>query len=292
MNSMTGYGRACGRDRKHCIEVELRSVNHRFLTLKQSLPEGLARREREIERMVRARMSRGSLSLVVSIKAAGGSGPALPDLGVLRACYRRLEGARKALGMEGPLGMRDLLAVPTLWSPPSGSADSSGLWRRVKPLVERAMEALAASRAREGASIARDLSARLDSIEGLLRRIEARAPLCVESYQKRLDERIRTIMSKKGIDAAPVDVVKEIALYADRCDVSEEVQRLRAHAEEFRKVLRSKGQSGRRLEFIVQEMGREANTIASKGNDAEISSCAVEMKTQLEKIKEQVENVE
>ncbi len=291
MNSMTGYGRASRRDRQCDIEVELRSVNHRFLALKQSLPDGLTRHEPEIEQRVRARLERGSLNLTVSIKAGEDARPALPDLKVLRDCHRRIEQARKSLGLAGPVEMRDLLAIPTLWSAP-GAAAASGLWPRVRPLVDEALEALAASRAREGAAIARALRSHLAAIEGHLRRVEARGPASLEAYRRKLDERIQAILAQKGLEAAPVDVAKEVAMHADRCDVSEEIQRLKAHTAEFRKMTAAKGQIGRRLEFLTQEMGRETNTIASKGNDAEISSAAVAIKAELEKIKEQAENLE
>jgi uncharacterized protein (TIGR00255 family) len=291
MNSMTGYGRASRRDRKFDVEVEVRSVNHRFLALKQNLPEGLSRHETEIDQTVRARLERGSLNLSVSIKAGGDSRPVLPDLKALRDCHHRLEQARKSLRLPGAVEMRDLLAVPSLWSAP-GAAAASDLWPRVRPLVVEALDALAASRAREGTAIARALRSHLAAIEGHLRRVEARGPASLEAYRKKLDDRIQAILAQKGLEAAPVDVAKEVAMHADRCDVSEEIQRLKAHTAEFRKMTAAKGQIGRRLEFLTQEMGREANTIASKGNDAEISSTAVAIKAELEKIKEQAENLE
>lgn len=291
MNSMTGYGRASRRDRKFDIEVEVRSVNHRFLALKQCLPEGLSRYEPEIEQAVRSRLDRGSLNLTVSVRTAADSRPALPDLKILRDCHRRLEQARKALRLPGAVEMRDLLAIPSLWSAPNAAA-APDLWPRVRPLVDEALDALAAARAREGAAIARALRGHLSAIEKHLRRVEERSPASLEAYRRKLDDRIQAILAQKGLEAAPVDVAKEVAMHADRCDVSEEIQRLKTHTEEFRKLTDSKGQIGRRLEFLTQEMGREANTIASKGNDAEISSAAVAIKAELEKIKEQAENLE
>jgi uncharacterized protein (TIGR00255 family) len=291
MNRMTGYGRASRRGRKFDLEVEVRSVNHRFLALKQSLPEGLSRHEAEIDQAVRSRLGRGSLSLTVSVKAEGDSRPTLPDLKALRECHRQLERARKALRLPGAVEMRDLLAVPSLWSAP-GAAAASDLWPQVRPLVDEALDALAASRAREGAAIARTLRTHLSAIEAHLLRVEERGPASLEAYRKKLDDRIQAILAQKGLEAGPVDVAREVAMHADRCDVSEEIQRLKTHTAEFRKLIASKGQIGRRLEFLTQEMGREANTIASKGNDAEISSAAVAIKAELEKIKEQAENLE
>jgi uncharacterized protein (TIGR00255 family) len=292
MNSMTGFGSASRRSRGLDLEVEIRSVNHRFLSLKQNLPEGFGRVEGEIESLVRARIGRGSVTVSVSVKAASGPGAPLPDLATLRATARRLREIGRALGLKGELTFSDLLSIPSLWEESRTDGPAAELWPRVRPLVARAVDRLAASRAREGAKIARDLQARLAAIEERLDRIEERAPEVVASYERKLEERIGTLLSQKGIDGARADVLKEVALHADRVDISEEIQRLRAHIGEFRKILGLKGQVGRRLDFLTQEMGRETNTILSKGNDTRISALGVEIKTELEKIKEQVENVE
>jgi uncharacterized protein (TIGR00255 family) len=292
MNSMTGFGRASSRDRKFDIEVELRSVNHRFLALKQNLPEGLGRCESDIEQMVRGSVSRGSVSLGVTVKSAGEDRPRLPDPEALRDVAARLRQTQKALKLKGEIGIGDLLQVPTLWGSSSAEAPREELWPRVKKLLADALKALVAHRAREGKAIEKDLRARLATIEARLETVKVRVPAVVEGYQKRLDDRIQTLLRQKGIEAAQVDIVKEVAIHADRCDVSEEAQRLTAHLAEFRKILSGEGQVGRRLDFLTQEMGRETNTIASKGNDASISACAVEVKAELEKIKEQVDNLE
>jgi len=289
---MTGFGRAASRDRTFDIEVEVRSVNHRFLSLKQNLPEGLARCEGDVEQLVRGALARGSVSLSVTLKSAGKDRPRLPDLKLFKEYAQRLREVQKALKLKGDLELGDLLAVPTLWSSSNEEEAGPELWPKVKKLVSEALADLSACRAREGEAVGRDLRARLSAIEKRLETVRERVPAVVEAYQKRLDERIQTILRQKGIEAAPLDIVKEVAIHADRCDVSEELQRLTAHIAEFRKIIAGEGQVGRRLDFLTQEMGRETNTIASKGNDAAISACAVEMKAELEKIKEQVDNVE
>jgi uncharacterized protein (TIGR00255 family) len=291
MNSMTGFGHAALRDRGLDLEVEIRSVNHRFLLVKLAVPDGLSRFETEIEQLVRSALARGSVNVGVTVRSAEGAPPALPEPGALKAVARALREARKALKLEGDLTMADLLAVPGLWQD-RGDASLEPHWPKLRKLVGKALEALSSARAREGEAIGRDLRARLDAIEGHVERIRTRVPLVIEAYQKRLEERIRQLLEQRGMDAARPDVLKEVALHADRCDTSEECQRLKAHVEEFRKILASKGPVGRRLDFLAQEMGREINTTASKGNDAEISLRAVEMKAELEKIKEQVENLE
>jgi uncharacterized protein (TIGR00255 family) len=292
MNSMTGFGSASLRDRRLDIDVEVRSVNHRFLTLKQSLPDALARSENEIEQMVRSRLGRGSVTVSVSVKSSRvDDGPPLPDLKTFKAAAKHLREIQKALGLKGEIKMEDLLAIPSLWN--NGvSEPSEELWPRVKKLLAKALDQLVETREREGAKISDALGGHLQTIEGRLVKVQSRVPNVVEAYQKRLDDRIQQLLTQRGLEAAKVDIVKEVAIHADRCDTSEEIQRLRAHIGEFRKIVAQKGQVGRRLDFMTQEMGRETNTIASKANDGEIAASAVEMKAELEKIKEQVENVE
>jgi len=292
MNSMTGFGSASQRDRRFDVEVEVRSVNHRFLTLKQSLPEELSRREGELEQLVRERLTRGSLTLSVTVKAAADDADLLPDLARLKETAKRLRGVQKALGLKGELSLEDLLSVPSLWRDGGPSIPDEELWPKVKKLAEKALDQLVATRGREGRTIEKDLEGRLRTIESCADRVTNRVPAVVDAYQRKLDERVRALLAQKGLEVAKADLAKEVAVYADRCDISEEVQRLKAHTAEFRKVMATQGPIGRRLDFLTQEMGREANTIASKGNDAEISANAVEIKSELEKIKEQVENVE
>ena len=292
MNSMTGFGSATHRHRRLDIEAEMRSVNHRFITLKQSLPNGLSRHESDIDEMIRKRLNRGSVTLSVSVKSRQPMAPSLPNLKALRETCEGLRKIRKTLGLKGDVHLADLMSVPGLWADAQSREPQADLWPRVRKLVAEALNALVAMREREGATIERDLQARLSGIEERLDRIRVRTPLVTASYEKRLDDRVQAILTQKGLEVAKPDLAKEVALHADRCDISEELQRLGAHAQEFRKILKIKGQVGRRLDFLTQEMVRETNTIASKGNDAEISACAVEIKAEIEKIKEQVENVE
>ena len=291
MNSMTGFGSASLRDRRMDIDVEVRSVNHRFLTIKLSVPDALSRHESEIEQLVRGRLGRGSVTVSVSVKSPRSAEPSLPDLKTFKAYAKQLKDVQKALGLKGEIRMEDLLAIPSLWSNGAAEPDED-LWPKVKKLLPKALDQLVATREREGEKIATAFQNHLQGIEGRLGRVQSRVPVVVESYQKRLDDRIQQLLAQRGLEAAKLDIVKEVAIHADRCDTSEEIQRLRAHIGEFRKITAQKGQLGRRLDFLTQEMGRETNTIASKANDGEIAACAVEMKAELEKIKEQVENVE
>ena len=291
MNSMTGFGSASLRERRMDIDVEVRSVNHRFLTIKISVPDSLSRWEAEIEQLVRARLGRGSVTVSVSVKTPRDPETSLPDVKTFKAYARQLKDIQKAIGLKGEIRMEDLLSIPSLWSNGAAEGDED-LWPRVKKLLPKALDQLVETREREGEKIAGAFKNHLESIEARLTKVQSRVPAVVESYQKRLDDRIQQLLTQRGLEAAKLDIVKEVAIHADRCDTSEEIQRLRAHIGEFRKIVAQKGQLGRRLDFLTQEMGRETNTIASKANDGEIAASAVDMKAELEKIKEQVENVE
>jgi len=293
VNSMTGFGRASKRDRRFDIDVEARSVNHRFLSLKVSLPEGLSRYEGDVDQAIRRRLARGSVTLSVSLQSAQDELPSLPAPARVKQVYQSLDAMRRSLGLKGEIPFDTVLSVPGLFN--SGNhvnERNEKAWPIAKKLIDQALDALIAMREREGETIRRDLLARLDAIEKHVKRIRERAPLVLTMYHKKLEERIGALLTEKGMELSKQDLVKEVAVFADRCDISEEVQRLGAHVEGMRRIFREGGQIGRRLDFLTQEMVRETNTLASKGSDAEISSAAVEIKAEVEKIKEQAENVE
>jgi uncharacterized protein (TIGR00255 family) len=293
MNSMTGFGRASGRGRRLDIDVEARSVNHRFLSVKVSLPEELSRYEGDVDRLVRSRMSRGSVNIAVTMKKTGPDPALTPDARQIRDFYKRLDAIRKSLKIKEPVPFQAVLSAPPVWaSPASASNDIARTWGDVKKLVDKAIADLVRRREREGAGIHKDILARLDLIQAASAQIKVRAPRVLEAYQKKLDDRITSIVAARGFDTSKADLAKEIAIYADKSDISEELQRLDAHVGNCREILVEGGAIGRRLDFLTQEMVRETNTLASKGGDAEISEAAVRIKSELEKIKEQAENVE
>ncbi|MBI2930126.1 MAG: YicC family protein, partial [Planctomycetes bacterium] len=270
-----------------------RSVNHRFLSVKVSMPELLARSEGEVEQLVREHLARGSVTVSVTMKSEADEAPALPSPARIKQVYRTLDSLRKSLGLETPVTLDSVLAIPNLIAPANHQGE---LARQACPVARKlalqAIEQLIEMRTCEGETVCRDILKRLDAIDRLVKRIRERAPSVLEAYQRKLDERIGVMLAAKGLEVAKQDLVKEVALYAERVDISEEIQRLSAHVESFRRITKESGPIGRKLDFLTQEMLRETNTLASKGSHCEISSCAVEIKTELEKIKEQAENVE
>ncbi len=289
---MTGFGRAARRDRDLDVEVEARSVNHRFLSAKVNLPDGLARHESDIDKLIRTQLTRGSVTVNVTMKSHDDD-EALPSLERVKAYHERLESIRKKLKLKGSVGFDTLLQIPQLWNSDNhDSASAEKAWPAIQELASKAISELAAARAKEGKAIEKDVLARLDTIESCAKRIEQRAPAAVDAYQKKLDDRIQAVLSAKGLEVGKPDLVKEIAIYADKIDISEELQRLRTHVGEFRKAVKGDGPVGRKLDFTIQEMVREINTLASKASDGEVSALAVQVKSELEKLKEQAENIE
>jgi len=293
VNSMTGFGRASKRDRQVDIEVEARSVNHRFLNVKLGLPEALARFEGEVEKLVRRKMARGSVSVTASIKSLEEAGEHLPDPARIRKYYRRLEAIRKDLGLKGEISFDALLSLPQLWGAGNHVSElAEKYWPDLQRLIGKAVDELVEARAREGEAIRRDVQGRLEAIEACVGKIQERAPAVLASYHRKLDERVSAAIAAKGLEAIKSDLVKEVAIYADKADISEELQRLSSHVEEFRRYTRAAGPIGRKLDFTVQEMVRETNTLSSKSGDAGIAALAVQIKSELEKLKEQAENIE
>ena len=188
--------------------------------------------------------------------------------------------------------MEALLTLPHLWSVDDRYALQTKLWPQVRKLVESALEDHNRMRVREGKGIQKDFQERLSRIEEVTREITGFAPEVLKIYQKKLLERVNGLTNQHGVEVAKGDIAREVAIFADRSDINEELQRLRSHCKQFRKVVTRSGQIGRKLDFLTQEMAREANTLAAKGNHSKISALAVEIKSEIEKIKEQAENTE
>lgn len=293
MKSMTGFGSAAGEARDMTISVEVRSVNHRFFSMRMNLPEELSIYEPVIERMVRAKVSRGTVNLSVSIASSnGGEGPEIREE-LFKKIFRRFSSLKRATGSKDPLSFEALLGLPFLWQQTNHStARVRNAWPRIKRLIDEALKALMKMRDEEGRAIREDLAARVSVIEECVTRIAARAPM-VETFHrekilKKLSDLVKQVDAGNSVEA----MFKDIAQSVDKSDIAEEIQRLSHHAQQFRRTLESRGKVGRRLDFLTQEMVRETNTIASKAADPDIIDQTIEIKSQLERIKEQVENVE
>jgi uncharacterized protein (TIGR00255 family) len=292
---MTGFGHARFEVEGAAFEVEVRSVNHRHLDLRVRMPHGLAAFENEVRALVSERLDRGKVDLSVHAAAGAPSGDAVAlDLGAAEQYLRAARELREQHGVAGELDVRGLLGLPGVARVVERALPEEGARRAMQTGVRAALEGLASMRAAEGASLDRELRGRLQRVDAGVVEIEARAADVQRSVRDRLRKRSEQLRDETGLlDEARLH--QEIVFAADRLDITEETVRLRSHTAQFRAILDAAGPgdpAGRRLEFLLQEMGREVNTIGSKGNDAPIAHHVVELKTELERLREQVQNVE
>lgn len=295
--SMTGFGREVREEGGERIEVEVRSVNHRGLKVNVRLSDKLAGLQPDLETIVRRRVDRGMVHVEVRYEAPAGARAYSVNRDVVRHYVSEVQALRRELGIEKGEGtavdLERLLALPgAVIAQPGGAADEEALFARVRATTERALEAFDASRRREGAALGEDLRRRRAAIGAALAAVKARIPAALALYRTRLDERIRLLLESAGATLAPQDLAREVALFADRTDISEEVTRLETHLEELDRALAAGGPVGRRLEFLGQEMLREANTMGSKSQDPALVEAILAIKLEVDKIKEQVANVE
>ncbi|MBN2492410.1 MAG: YicC family protein [Planctomycetes bacterium] len=293
ISSMTGYGRASLRARGERITVEITAVNNRFLKLQVGLPEALQGLRKPFEERIRARVVRGAVAVTLSHE----SSEAAPRLALDRTLARRyvedLTELARELGLEPPRDLGLLAGLPGLLQapppPPELTADRVGPFLAA---LDTALDRLAADREREGRILARDLARRRRILAREVRAVRKLAPAAVEAFSLRLLDRIRELLGAAGAKAEPADVLREVAAYAERVDVTEELTRLEAHLEHFASILEAGGECGKRLEFLLQEIHREINTIGAKAGSAAVSPHVLTIKSEAEKIREQLQNLE
>jgi len=292
--SMTGFGDAQGTLDGVAVTLEIRSVNNKFFKLSTRLPDSLAGLESEFEAILRKRIARGSVAVTVRTHAEQTESAAGINAGALAALLKQLEPFR---GPGVTVDLAALLRLPGVMAAPE--ADENFL-ERARPLVlqllDTATEKFFAMRAHEGRALAADLEANLAAMVAARAAIGERAPFTVKEHHARLRTRVQELLDSAQLKVNEEQLLREVALYADRCDISEELSRLEAHVVQFRETMNAKvqadGGAGRKLDFLAQEMLREANTIGSKGADAAIARGVVELKTRIDRIKEQVQNAE
>jgi uncharacterized protein (TIGR00255 family) len=290
LRSMTGFGAATSFEAEVQVRVEARSVNHRYLQLKVKLPPDLSAFEGEIEAAVRKAIDRGAITLSVSVEA-GGSPAVRIDRELAKHYLAEVQELAQELGIAEKPRLETILALPGV----VGTQADSGLRERearlLRSAVGEALDELLLMREREGAALELDLRANAAAVTKEAARIEKRMPKVVREHHKKLRLRMQELLGGRT-KLGPSELPRELALLADRMDVSEELARLASHFEQWTALLDKGGAIGRQLDFLVQEMLREANTIGSKCNDAEVAHSVVEVKTRIERLREQVQNVE
>jgi uncharacterized protein (TIGR00255 family) len=290
--SMTGFGDATAeRDGTH-YAVEIRSLNNRYFKPVIKLPETMSGLEPELESMLREKLGRGSITFILKVRSDSPEAAYHINTEALKSYLDQLQ-AVKGLDRLVTIDLAGLIQLPGVCQEPRDEVDELGRHGpTVRDLTTRAIAKLNTMRGREGQALFDELMRHVKLIGENLAAIAGRAPVVVEDYHKRLSQRISQLLSKAELQVSQVDLIKEVAVFAERADICEEIQRLTSHLEAFEHACRDGEHAGRKLDFITQEMLREANTIASKANDAQIARYIVEIKGAIDRLKEQVQNVE
>jgi len=290
ISSMTGFGAADGAIGDARASVEIRTVNHRFFSPNIKLPSSFARWEGEIREILRQKIARGHVSLTARVDRATATGPVI-DEARLAQYATTLKELQKKHALGGEVDLATVLRLPDVIATPSEEMDSTA-GEALAAIVNKAVDSLILMRRAEGAQLATFLLERVAAVESRLARIETRAPVRLKEHHERVKRTVSDLIGAAGAD--PQRIAQEIAILADKLDVAEELDRFRSHLSAFRETAQSKTAEpvGKRLGFILQEMVREANTIGSKASDAQIQEDVIATKEELERIREQVENLE
>jgi uncharacterized protein (TIGR00255 family) len=290
---MTGFGEAHRQAKGVAVVVEVRTINNRYFKLTLKCGEGYSLLEPEIESVVRQQIRRGTVQVMLRVDRVRGSEDYQINQAVLSNYLRQLRELSDQWQLGEAVPLAQLLMLPgVVIENPTSPSEAVEEWPLVREALVAAMENLAQMRADEGRAMAADLKANCRAIGAELQQIEERAPLVVDSYRGRLVERLQATLADFAVTLDPADLIKEVGLFAERSDISEETVRLRSHLEQFDGIMELPESSGRKLEFLTQEMFRETNTIGSKANDVQIARHVIEIKAAIERIREMIQNVE
>ena len=289
---MTGFGRAECQEDDYTYQAEIRSVNNRFIEINTRLPKAYSNLEQPLKKLIKSYCSRGSISLTISLGFSNdslGEWEIKPNLPLAKQYLDALKNIQNSLGLTGDvdlksvIGLREIIKIDPVTIDPAKKD-------LILNITKEALASLQKMREEEGKTLQKDLAQRIDSIETHLADIESRHPQVIGEYQEKLKERIKNITDGFELDEARL--AQEAALLADRSDITEEMTRLKSHLNQFRSFFNTNEPIGRKLEFITQEINREVNTTGSKSSDITISKRVIEVKSELEKIREQVQNIE
>lgn len=291
VKSMTGYGRAEEINSRHRITAELKSVNHRYLDLSIKMPRKLNFLEGEIRNLLKMYVQRGKVDLFITYEDYSALGTALKYNAALAAQYLDyLRQISHDFGLEDDIRTSTLSRYPEVFTMEEGALEEETVWPMLRPVLDQAFSRFVESREKEGNHLRDDLLGKLDGLEENVRLVQERSPLVVETYRDKLEAKVRELLEDTSIEESRI--AAEVVLFSDKICNDEETVRLLSHIRGMRDMLISQEGIGRNLDFIAQEMNREANTILSKSSDLVISNLAIELKTEIEKIREQIQNIE
>ena len=298
LKSMTGFGRGQYEDENFSVTVEMKTVNHRYNEVAIRLPRFLNPLEDKIRKTILKTVNRGRIDVFINTDYTSSENCTLKvDKNLAAAYHRALQEVGSAIGLEeltlnSAQEVMYLSRCQDVINVKEGFFDVETVWPKVEQAVTEALKNLVAMRETEGGNIYGDFIHRADLIAEKLTQIEARSPMVVEEYQAKLTDRLNNLLADHNITVEPERLLQEVAIFADRASITEEIVRLKSHIKQFKNIINSDQPVGRKLDFLIQEFNREANTIASKANDYTLAQIVVEIKAEIEKIREQIQNIE
>jgi uncharacterized protein (TIGR00255 family) len=292
VSSMTGFGQAeNATEGLTRFKVEIRSVNHRYLDIAIRMPRNIQFLEEKVRRAVQRSLSRGRVEVFITLQESESENVSvIVNRSLTTAYIKALHEMREVCSLQEPPDLGLICRLPDVMRVEKQETDLEETWNQLEPVLNKALGSLVEQRRSEGENLVADIVKRLDAVAGLAAEVETRSPIVVEEYHRKLEERLQAYLADFEIDQARI--MTEAAVFADRSSINEELVRLRSHLSAYRQALCEEVPVGRKLDFITQELLREINTIGSKANDYDLTRLVVDMKTELEKIREQVQNIE
>jgi len=291
IKSMTGYGRVEASCDGRNIVVEAKSVNHRFLEIALRTPAALYPLEMEYKKKIGERFKRGRIDVSIRLEGEGVETSKVNlNMDVARDYFDVLTRLKNEFNISEPVSLKNLIGFRDIFTPPAETKMEDDFLNHVEKTLQEALSMLVNMRQGEGIALFSDMQMRLHAIGETMETIRSRAPQIVLEYQKRLSDKIKELTA--GFELDPARLAQEVAIMADRCDITEEIVRMQSHIGQFEALLQSDEAEGRKIDFLLQEMNREINTIGSKGNDVEIARLVIDAKSELGKLREQAQNIE
>lgn len=291
IKSMTGFGRCEMEESNRKITVEMKSVNHRYLDVNIKMPKKLSFFESSIRNELKNYVQRGKIDIFISYEDFSENNVCIKYNKDLAAEYLKyLREMSEEFGLDDDIRVSTLSRYPEVFSMEEQMVDEEEIWKVLSKAIDGAAENFVETRIKEGKNLAEDLIAKLDNMLEHVAFIEERSPQLIDEYRKKLEDRVKELLGDANVDESRL--LTEVTIFADKVCVDEEIVRLKSHIETTKQTLIDGGSIGRKLDFIAQEMNREANTILSKANDLDISNRGIELKTEIEKVREQIQNIE
>lgn len=292
IKSMTGYGRGEAIKGSYRIKVEIKAVNHRYNDISVRMPRHISYLEESIKKMIKEKISRGKVDLYLNLEYVDESAVQVKvDIPLAKSYKSALENLVLELNLEDKVRLNNLLSISEMIKTERKELDEDLIWDCIKEAMDIALSSMLDMREKEGIELKSDIILKLENIEAYLEHIILRSPFIVKEYRDKLKERISDLIDK-DITLDEDKINSEVAFFADKSSIDEEIVRLNSHIKQFYSILEEQDPIGRKLDFLIQELNREINTIGSKANDVEISKYIVELKAELEKVREQIQNIE